>query len=265
VKPSDPGDLPSDISKLLLLRGIKSAIPKKIKDRYVVTDVTKYGLVKLGTKWKKISDTKTSEIYRELVKTKVKKPTAISTLERKLNIQFDENLWQSFFVGNRRYTKNRHFRMWQYKILHGIHNTRTNLHKWHITTNSICELCLNNSSEDNIHYFFTCDYNENILRDIYSKVSDLLETKINLNDMEYITGIWTINDREKYFFTIDKLLFLGRMFIVRNRRAKIPINLNRFRDFASKQLELEDSLESLRPSIMFDNIVWDRIISELSE
>ena len=57
----------------------------------------------------------------------VTKPTAISTLERNLDILIEDEIWQSLFKRKGYYTKNRFFRIWQFKILHGIHNTGKNL------------------------------------------------------------------------------------------------------------------------------------------
>jgi hypothetical protein len=115
----------------LLIHGIRKAIPKRIKEflKTKTNYVSKNGLVKIGNKWKSINSFKTKEIYNEYISTKIAKPTAITTLENNLNLQFEDDLWKSFFIRNRQYTKNRYFRSWQFKILHGIHNTRKNLKK----------------------------------------------------------------------------------------------------------------------------------------
>ncbi len=74
----------------LLIHGIRKAIPKRIKEflKTKTNYVSKNGLVKISNKWKSINSFKTKEIYNEYISTKIAKPTAITTLENNLNIQF---------------------------------------------------------------------------------------------------------------------------------------------------------------------------------
>jgi hypothetical protein len=141
--------------------------------------------------------------------------------------------------------------MWQFKILNGIHNTKSNLEKWKITENNICELCLNNQSEDNFHYFINCPYNKNLLREIYQKAGNILKTNIKITNSEYITGIWSLTSEDKYLLAFDKILFFGRMFLIKSRRAKIPVDMNSFLEFMITNLEIENTVKEFRPSRLF--------------
>jgi hypothetical protein len=253
-------------NKQLLLHGIKSAIPKNIKDKFIGQNLhVNYGLLRIGSKWKYIGNIKTKEIYRMFIENMIVKPTAITSLEKNLNVQFETNLWQSFFIRTRKYTKNRYFRLLQFKILHGIHNTRKNLKKWNIINSGSCELCLSGDIEGSDHYFLICPFNKNLLTEVHDKISELLKTRIVISDVEFITGLWTIHHNDKYICAIDKILFLTRMFIIKCRRSKIPINTGKFIDFIITQLELEESIKELRPSKIFRHIAWDKIMSKLTE
>ena len=209
-----------------MLNGVKNCIPKTVKDAWKSRNniVIQYGLLKINSKWKFISDIKTKDIYRELYKHKVTKPTAIETLEKKLNIQIDKELWQSFFRRKGLYTKNRFFRIWQFKILHGLHNNQRNLKKWNISTSDKCELCLENKIDDDNHYFLECPFNDNLLKNLHNTISNILETNINLSDIEYITGIWIGDTQNKTILVIDKVLFFGRMYLIKSKKNKKEAN-----------------------------------------
>ena len=253
--------------KKLLIQSVKSAIPKRFKDKWKLnqTHQIKSGLVNISNKWKKIEKFSTREIYKELIKDLIEKPTAILNLEKNLEIEIDKPLWQSFFIRVRKYTKNRYFRTNQFKLLHGILNTRKNLVKWKISNDNKCQLCPSNEIENTDHYFLNCDYNKNLLKTLYEKVGDALETKINITDVEYITGLWFNNFSDKNLIAIDKVLLMGRMYLINRRRSRTPVSLDDFTNYIITHLDLENLLTEFRPSRIFNNIAWDRIIKELTE
>ena len=130
------------------------------------------------------------------MQSKIVKPTAITNMEKKLGVNLEDHLWKSFFVRNRQYSKNRFFRLWQFKLLHGKHNHRKNLKKWKITEN------------------------DRKLQEIHTQFSISFETKINLKEIEFLTGIWDITNEDKNLLVLDKLLYLGRMFTIKKQKKK---------------------------------------------
>ena len=152
--------------------------------------------------------------------------------------------------------------MYQCKILHGIHNTKTNPAIWKIKQNSLCEKCDERVPENTPHYFQSCTYNKNLLKEINRKAGNILEINIEISELEYITGIWTI-DNDTNLYVLDLLIFLGRMFIITQRRKDKVIDMVKFTDFLLKYFEIDDTLKSTRQSRIFQSIAWDRIISNL--
>ena len=144
------------------------------------------------------------------------------------------------FYKNSKIYKNRYFRTWQFKILHGIHNTKRNLEKWKIVNDGVCEKCMDGVNEDIDHYFLNCPFNNNILRQIHDKIGNILDTRILMRDMEYITGMWTANYNEKTLFVIDRILFFGKMYIIMNRRASRRITFKEFTNFIVKDFNLKE-------------------------
>ena len=154
--------------------------------------------------------------------------------------------------------------MWQFKILHGIHNTRRNLKKWRIINDNTCELCQENAVEGTDHYFLLCSFNNNLLQNIYEKISHVFETRVTINDVEFVTGLWSITSEDKNLLALDKMLFLGRMFLIKNRRSRQRVNIDNFLEFTIEQLDLEKNLKEFRPSKLFNNIAWDFILQQFS-
>ena len=117
------------IRNVLLSNGLKSILTKKYRQKWENNPryENKIGMIKIGAKWKKIELISTKSLYLEFLKPMITKPTSIENLEQNLGLQIDEQLWQSFFSRVRKYTQNRHYRILQYKLLHGIHNTKKNL------------------------------------------------------------------------------------------------------------------------------------------
>ena len=97
------------------------------------------------------------------------------------------------------------------------------MEKWKITNNSTCELCLSNEIENTDHYFLNCQYNKNLLKELHEKVGYALETRITITDVEYITGLWFDNFKDKNLIAIYKILFMGRMFLIKRRKSNTPV------------------------------------------
>ena len=85
---------------------MRSAIPRNIKDFFKNRPdyEIKRGLVRIGPKWKHISFFNTKDIYNEIISNKIVKPTAITTLENNLNLQFEDHIWKSLFSRIRHFT-----------------------------------------------------------------------------------------------------------------------------------------------------------------
>jgi hypothetical protein len=245
----------------LILNGVKTAIPQKFKAKWktrAISDI-KIDLIKIKHVWKPIKKTNTKEIYREFISDIICAPTSIRNLEVNTNTEIETDLWQSFFQRNYNYTKNRHFRTWQYKILHNIHNTRKNLVKWKIINNGECERCSSGEVEDTDHYFLTCSFNKNLLKQIHNKVGDLLNTRIHMTNAEYITGMWTVNFKENTIFSIDKLIYLGRIFIIQSRRTGRPVSMKIFLLFVLNNINENEIFENSEDGL------WDIVLDKINQ
>ena len=136
--------------------------------------------------------------------------------------------------------------------------------KWKIYDNNICDLCLDRVTEDSKHYFLDCPYNHNILQNIHFKVGEFIKAQIQMNDAEFLTGIWTITNENKDLLALDKLLYFGQMFVIRSRRSKYPINMENFLEFVIEQFEIEESIKEFRPSKLFRQIAWNQILENFT-
>ena len=205
----------------------------------------------------------TKSTYLEFLKPLITKPTSIENLEKNLGIEIEKQLWQSFFVRVRKYTKNRHYRVLQYKVIHNIHNTKKNLKKWGIKPDDICDLCYQEVIENNDHYFLGCSFNHRILQSLTQKIMNILEVNIKITDVEYITGLWITEQYDKTLRLIDKIMFYCRIFIILSRRRNRKINLLSVTNFFIEEFNLEDQIVQSRRSQIFINIAWDIILKTI--
>jgi hypothetical protein len=70
---------------------------------------------------------------------------------------------------------------------------------------------------------------------------------------------------DKNLVALDKILLFGRMYLVNRRRSNTPVSLNDFTNYIIAHSELESTLAEFRPSRIFNNIAWDKIIQKLTE
>ena len=138
------------------------------------------------------------------------------------------------------------------------------LKKWRITDNNICELCSENLIEGTDHYFLSCSFNKNLLQNIYEKIGEILETRIIISDVEFITGLWIVS-KDKNILILDRFLFLGRMYLIKCRRSKYPISIDNFLEFLVDQFQLEETVKGFHPSKIFRNILWDQILRKITQ
>ena len=89
------------------------------------------------------------------------------------------------------------------------------------------------------------------------------DINFEIKDIEFITGLWTFDTKDDILKAIDILIYFGRIFIVSSRRNNKLISFKSFVNFLIELYEIQNEVEDIKESILFENIAFSRILETM--
>ena len=118
-------------------------------------------------------------------------------------------------------------RNFQFRLIHRIIATNSQLHKWGIKENGLCSFC-NVVEENYVHMFCQCECVKTFWKDVFKWSKKALGTVINFSNSEIILGT-----PEKIEPLFDLVLIVGKKHINYCKYKNLTPNIDGFR----KQIE----------------------------
>lgn len=198
------------------------------------------------------------DFYKILAKLIFRPPTAISKW-LSLYPQLEEVDWGGIFTLPYNISRSTKYQSFQYKILNRVFACRSNLAKWKIVDNDLCEEC---SVVDSLeHYFFLCTSSSRFWKSFQRWFSTVTGVNINLDALTIIFGTMNMNN-DNTLFLMDYCILIGKWFIFKQKYLnRIPSFLEYLLLLKSELivekylLELENKQETFSKwALLYDNI-----------
>ena len=111
---------------------------------------------------------KSRDFYTEFLEDNLEAPTAIFKWLKDYDL--NEDMFYKSLPMVQTCTKEPKLLALQFKIIHNIINCKSNLFKWKISEDDICEFCKTSEKDDIIHALFRCDHTKQFLTEIFRRI-----------------------------------------------------------------------------------------------
>ena len=175
-------------------------------------------------------------IYCEIVKRKIKPPSALSTW---LNLfPFLENFnWQKVYSLVYSISKEPYLQTFQYKVLNRSINCRYNLYKWNVLTSGKCYYCPEIDTIE--HHFYYCGISKRFWNNVYNWLHGIIRLSIDLSVCEILFGLvhFAYGDKET-FNTLNFVVLLGKWYINNCKNSEKELLMSPFLNIVKNKLTI---------------------------
>ena len=247
VSPSNEFYTPAELvqkfncnTNFLSIYSMLNAIPKmwKLKINSTASNFVRspnYSLI-LNDNIVAIEKVTSKKIYCEIVKGKIKPPSALATW---LNLfPFLENFnWQKAYSLVYSITKEPYLQSFQYKVLNRSINCRYNLFKWNVLSSGKCYYCPDIDTME--HHFYYCPISKNFWQEVYIWLRGITGCSIDLSVCEIMFGLvnFTYADTET-FYTLNLIILLGKWFINACKNGEKELLMPSFQNVIRNKLKI---------------------------
>ena len=221
---------------ILGIYSILAAIPRhwKAKSQNNTNLLAPY-CITINESSKEISKVYSKDVYWELVKAKVKQPTAITTWID-LYPFLESCNWKSVFTLAYQICKEPYLQTFQYKVLNRTINCKYNLLKWHISDSDNCIYC---EAIDTIeHHLYYCPKSLKFWDVVKLWLHDITKVKFDFTICEVIFGIpLVIHDPSNVLITFNFIILLGKWYINYCRCKQKQIDSTEYKYILKNKLE----------------------------
>ena len=205
----------------LTFMGICSAVKKAVQNNPIVNDACRINRPNINfhnlifrfksTKTIDISKSRSKHFYEEFVNEKLEPPSVMKMWFQDLHFNHDHVYKSLLLIKNS--VKEPKLLAIQFKIVHNITNCGSNLVKWKIKCDKMCEFCDDNVTDTLMHSLFECKTTKSWLRSIVLLLnSDPISTE-NVTPDLYLFG--SIDGAfNLIFMIIKKYILLARCKII---------------------------------------------------
>ena len=158
---------------------------------------------------------KSRDFYTDFLQDNLEPPAAIN--KWRIEYDFDEDLFYNSLPLAKKCTKEPRLLAIQFKILHNITNCKSNLHKWKISENDICEFCESNKRDDIIHAFCECEHTKQFLSNAFQWIDP--QERFS-RQMEVENVLFGVDDS-----ALNVIILLLKKYILNARTYKLKLTM----------------------------------------
>ena len=120
--------------------------------------------------------------------------------------------WEHVHTLSYKLVRETRIQSFQTKIIHRIFPCKSNLHKWTVKNNDICEFCTNQTQENVEHYFYYCQSTIAFWEHFKTWWNNVSEVYMNLSLCEVLFGVLNYND-DNMLHILNYLILIAKWFI----------------------------------------------------
>ena len=208
-------------------------------------------ILKIKNLIKPLSKVNNKEIYKELVKKKVKSPTAEEKWIETYPFLESQD-WRVYYESPFKITTEPYLQSFQYKVLNRILNCRQKLCLWKLIENEICVYC---QSIDTIeHHLYYCNESKKFWIAINSWLSNTLEIDYKFTICEVLFGLPNNSDDLKI---LNYIILTGKWYINQCKSAEKSILLINYINIIKDKLEIMITRNNLKEA---ENAEWQNML-----
>ena len=184
-----------------------------------------------------IVDASNQGIYLELLRPKIKEPTAINTWVDLFPLLKCVS-WKLIFKMAHHITQETYMQTFQYKLLNRLTNCNYNLYKWNIKPEPYCDTC--GTTIDTIeHHLYLCPHSKKFWEEIevwLTKQSNRSDN-VHLTICEVIFGIGINQLKSPYYKFLNMFILLGKYYLNTCKTNKKKVSFIEFLTIANMRVK----------------------------
>ena len=178
---------------------------------------------------------KSRDFYTEFLEDNLEAPTAIYKWLRDYNLNEDKFYKSLPLV--QKCTKEPKLLAVQFKIIHNIINCKTNLYKWKISEDDICEFCKTSEKDNIIHALCKCDHTKQFLTEVFKKIDPFSTC---FGEMEIQSFLFGVEDPAQ-----NVIILVLKKYILNVRTYKLHFSINNIMRQIFRRIILDSKMMNL--------------------